>query len=416
MARLSLATRKRKQRRRTLILIWWNQLVTTVSLLILSLYMLIFKYLMDKPRIGYSYSKIDRYSILYRYVYKSDSMSISQIRMNRSCFIKLCDMLKEFGELRSSKNMDIDEQVAIFLHIIAHNVKNRVIVCRFHRSGETISRCVSRVCNAVIRLHSRLLKRPEPIPENSTDQRWKWFKNCLGALDGTYIKCLVPSEEKPKYRTRKGEITTNVLGVCSPDMQFVFVLPGWEGSAADCRVHRDALDRPHGLKVSRPGYYLVDAGYTNGEGFLAPYRGQRYHLNDWRDGHQPTTPKELFNMRHSSARNVIERCFGILKARWGILRDHSYYPIDQKNRMIMACCLLHNFIRREMPVDPFETGDLLDEGFGDGHGDGDGDEIGDGDGDGDEDNITYIETSNEWTTFRNNLAQSMFDAWNVTNG
>ncbi|KAL9996791.1 hypothetical protein Hdeb2414_s0671g00933331 [Helianthus debilis subsp. tardiflorus] len=206
MARLSLATRKRKQRSRTLILIWWNQLVTTVSLLILSLYMLIFKYLMDKPRIGYSSSKIDRYSILYRYVYESDSMSISQIRMNRSCFIKLCDMLKEFGELRSSKNMDIDEQVAIFLHIIAHNVKNRVIVCRFHRSGETISRCVSRVCNAVIRLHSRLLKRPEPIPENSTDQRWKWFKNCLGALDGTYIKCLVPSEEKPKYRTRKGRL------------------------------------------------------------------------------------------------------------------------------------------------------------------------------------------------------------------
>lgn len=27
-------------------------------------------------------------------------------------------------------------------------------------------------------------------------------------------------------------------------------------------------------------YYLCDAGYTNGEGFLTPYRGQRYHLND----------------------------------------------------------------------------------------------------------------------------------------
>ena len=26
-------------------------------------------------------------------------------------------------------------------------------------------------------------------------------------------------------------------------------------------------------------YYLVDAGYTNGEGFLAPYRGTRYHLS-----------------------------------------------------------------------------------------------------------------------------------------
>ncbi|PWA58671.1 myb/SANT-like domain, Harbinger transposase-derived nuclease domain protein [Artemisia annua] len=72
--------------------------------------------------------------------------------------------------------MDIDEQVAIFLHIIAHNVKNRVMICRFYHSGETISRYFSRVCNAVIRLHSHLLKKPEPVPEDSNDQKWKWFK------------------------------------------------------------------------------------------------------------------------------------------------------------------------------------------------------------------------------------------------
>ncbi|XP_052619611.1 protein ALP1-like [Lactuca sativa] len=171
-------------------------------------------------------------------------------------------------------------------------------------------------------------------------------------------------------------------------MQFIYVLLGWEGSDVDGRVLRDALLRPHGLKVPRPGYYLVDAGYINGEGFLAPYRGQRYHLNDWHVGHQPTTPKELFNMRHSSARNVIERCVGILKARWGILRDKSYYPINLKNKIIMACCLLHNYIRQEMTVDPFENRFELDEGTGDVGG-------------GDDDNITSVGISNKWTTFRN---------------
>ena len=90
---------------------------------------------------------------------------------------------------------------------------------------------------------------------------------------------------------------------------------GWEGSGADNRVLQDALLRPRGLKVPRPYYYLVDGGYTNGEGFLAPYRGEMYHLNEWRDGHQPTTPIEFFKMKDSSARNVIERCFSILKAR-----------------------------------------------------------------------------------------------------
>ena len=40
-----------------------------------------------------------------------------------------------------------------------------------------------------------------------------------------------------------------MLGVCTPDLQFVYVLPGWEGSVADSRVLRDAITRRHGLKV-----------------------------------------------------------------------------------------------------------------------------------------------------------------------
>ncbi|KAL4361977.1 hypothetical protein GQ457_04G022180 [Hibiscus cannabinus] len=197
--------------------------------------------------------------------------------------------------------------------------------------------------------------KPEPIQENSTDDRWKWFKGCLGALYGTFIKVNVALSDRPRYRTRKNEIATNVLGVCTPDMQFIYVLPGWEGSAADGRVLRDAISRRNGLNVPQGCYYLCDAGYTNGEGFLAPYRGQRYHLNDWRQGHQPTTAQEYFNMKHSQARNCIERCFGILKARWTILRGKSFYPVKTQCRIISACCLLHNFIRSEMLVDPFET-------------------------------------------------------------
>ena len=41
----------------------------------------------------------------------------------------------------------------------------------------------------------------------------------------------------------------NVLGACTPNMEFTYVLSGWEGSAHDGRVLRDALSRPNGLKV-----------------------------------------------------------------------------------------------------------------------------------------------------------------------
>ncbi|KAL1121000.1 hypothetical protein V6Z11_D01G204000 [Gossypium hirsutum] len=37
-------------------------------------------------------------------------------------------------------------------------------------------------------------------------------------------------------------------------MQFVYVLPGWEGSVADGRVFRDAISRRHGLKVLHDKY------------------------------------------------------------------------------------------------------------------------------------------------------------------
>ncbi|XP_056162964.1 protein ALP1-like [Syzygium oleosum] len=137
-------------------------------------------------------------------------------------------------------------------------------------------------------------------------------------------------------------------------MRFVYVLLGWEGSSADSRVLRDALVKPNGLKIPVGNYYLVDAGYTNGDGFLAPYRGTRYHLSEWTEGCMPNSPEEYFNMKNSQARNVIERCFGLLKLRWAILRSPSFYPIRTQGRIIIACCLIHNLIRREMAIDPIE--------------------------------------------------------------
>ncbi|KAH6793154.1 hypothetical protein C2S52_003631, partial [Perilla frutescens var. hirtella] len=158
--------------------------------------------------------------------------------------------------------------------------------------------------NAVIRLHPVLLAQPNPVSEDCSNDRWKWFKGCLGALDGTYIQVTPRKENRARYRNRKGQTTINVLAVCNQDMKFIYVLSGWEGSAADSRVLRDAIIRENGLRVPRGNYYLCDNGYTNDEGFLTPYRGVRYHLNDWGEGtSNPRNKEELFNMKHSRARN-----------------------------------------------------------------------------------------------------------------
>ncbi|KAA0034865.1 retrotransposon protein [Cucumis melo var. makuwa] len=211
--------------------------------------------------------------------------------MDRRCFTILCHLLQTRAGLESIEHVDIEEMIALFLHVLAHDVKNRHIQREFVRSGKTVSRHFNMVLMAILRLHDELLATPQPITSGCTDMRWQCFENCLGALDGTFIK-----------------------------------------------VNVSAADRP---------------------------RGQCYHLQKWRGAENaPETPKEFFNMKHSSARNVIERAFDLLKGRWAILRRKSYYPVQtmvtQHTQLLVG------------------------------------------------DDITNIEPSNEWTEWRDVLASSMF--------
>ncbi|KAL8501761.1 hypothetical protein ACS0TY_021036 [Phlomoides rotata] len=227
-----------------------------------------------------------------------------------------------------------------------------------------------------------LLITPVPIPEDSSDNRWRYFKGCIGALDGTYIPVKVPHSDIPRYRNCKGNVSVNVLAVCDKNMNYIYVLSGWEGSAVDSRILRDAVTRTDGLRVLMGSYYLYDGGYTNGNGFLAPYRGVRYHLKEWDDSRLPQNYQEFFNLKHERARNCIERSFGILKARWGILKSNSHYPIKTQNRFIL--------------VDPYEE-DVPDS-FTD---------VNDGNG-GEDDFIDQVESSPAWTSWRDNLAMEMW--------
>ncbi|KAL8549881.1 hypothetical protein ACS0TY_008646 [Phlomoides rotata] len=245
-----------------------------------------------------------------------------------------------------------------------------VNIC-FGHSGYTISKHFNTVLRTLLKLHTILLAKLESVPDNSNDYRWKYFKGCLGALDGTYIPVRVPHFDNLNIEIVKG-------------------------SAADSRILRDAVTRTNRFKVPNGSYYLCDGGYTNGNGFPSPYRGVRYHLKEWDETRQPQNSQEYFNLKHAKARNCIERSFGILKVRWGILRSNSYYPIKTQNRFILGCCLMHNFIRNNMAVDPYEEevpGTFSDLPMGT------------------EANDVYIdqvESSQTWTNWRDNLANQMF--------
>ncbi|KAH6829482.1 nuclease HARBI1-like protein [Perilla frutescens var. hirtella] len=151
-----------------------------------------------------------------------------------------------------------------------------------------------------------------------------FFKDCIGAIDGTHIPAT-----------------------------FMYVLSGWEGSAHDSKLLNDGLSRRNELHVPQGKYFLVDCGFAKCK-FLTPLRGIRYHLKDF--GGQVCHPRnvsELFNLRHASLRNVIERIFGVFKSRFKIFKTAPPFLFQTEAELILACAGLHNFLWKECRSDEF---------------------------------------------------------------
>lgn len=131
--------------------------------------------------------------------------------------------------------------------------------------------------------YNRYIKLPpkeQTPPEiQSNPKLYPFFKDCRGAIDGTHIDAFVPDDAVARYRNRKGGLSQNVLAACTFDMRFCYVLPGWEGSAADGRVFDNA--RRESLAISPGTYLLADAGFPICDALMIPYKGVWYHLKEW---------------------------------------------------------------------------------------------------------------------------------------
>ncbi|XP_072146575.1 protein ALP1-like [Setaria viridis] len=284
-----------------------------------------------------------------RFINESDDVHcVNLLRMRRAPFFQLCDLFRSRELVMDSIHTTIEEQVAMFLHVVGHNQRFRVINMTFRRSPETISRFFHQVLYAVGELRNELIVPPSTSihPRILGSRRWNpYFKDCIGAIDGTHVLARVPLKMQAAFRCRKHTITQNVLAAVDFDIRFTYVLASWEGSAHDALILSDALERADGLTVPQGKFYLVDAGYAARPGFLPPNRGTRYHLREF-GSNRPQNQRELFNLRHSSLRVIVERAFGAIKNRFRILDNKPFHPYKTQVKLVLACCILHNWILR----------------------------------------------------------------------
>jgi len=269
-------------------------------------------------------------------------------RMDKQTFLRLVTMLTSIGMLKDSLTICSGQKVMIFIQaLIGHS--NRQSAERWQHSGSTISVILHEVVDSLYRCLGNCFFRPTAGDELSSviqnnSKFFPFFANCIGALDGTHIPAIVEPTDQGRYRNRKGFISQNVLVVVNFDMTFSYALAGWEGSAHDSKVYDDS--KLKGFPHIPHKFYLGDAGYALSTQVLTPYRGIRYHLKEWVAGRQrPQNKEELFNLRHSSLRNVVERLLGVTKKRFPILELMGSYAIQFQAQLIMCCLMIHNFIR-----------------------------------------------------------------------
>ncbi|KAH6781164.1 hypothetical protein C2S52_012401 [Perilla frutescens var. hirtella] len=227
---------------------------------------------------------------------EGDPQSFRQLyRMYPDVFLKLCSIIRDKTPLQDTRHICVEEMVATFLIIVGHNDRYCNVRQRFSRSHFATSQNFNKVLKALNMIASDMMVKPStstPAKIQDCTRFMPFFKDCIGAIDGTHIPAA-----------------------------FIYVLSGWEGSTHDSKLLSDALSRTNGLQVPQ--------------------------------GRHPRNASELFNLRHASLRNVIEKIFGVFKSRFTIFKTAPPFPFRTQAELVLACAGLHNFLRKECRSDEF---------------------------------------------------------------
>ncbi|XP_026439677.1 protein ALP1-like [Papaver somniferum] len=161
---------------------------------------------------------------------------------------------------------------------------------------------------------------------------WPW-KNCLSSWAGYYA-------------SYKGEPTIVLEGVATYDLWFCHAYFGSPRSNNDLNVLNtsplfDGIFDENAPKVDFQvgggrfdmGYYLADGIYPKLSTIVQAYK-------------KPTNPRQkCFTKMQEGARKDVERAFGVLQAKWHIVRGPVEYWDEEDLKFIMlACVILHNMI------------------------------------------------------------------------
>jgi len=188
------------------------------------------------------------------------------------------------------------------------------------------------------------------------------FQNIVGAIDGLIIKTRKPTIQEcssPKsYMNRKGTYGVLCLGVSDINGKFLSFSCNWSGSTHDSYAYGTTslfkkFENDPSFEIPEKYHLIGDEAFTNTNRMLVPWGGRGLPVG-----------KDSFNYHLSRCRCSIERAFGMLVKRFGVLWrklecDFSRWPL-----VATVCAKLHNIcMDSNVPQAPrlmrdFQRGDV----------------------------------------------------------
>ena len=220
----------------------------------------------------------------------------------------------------------------------------------FRLAGSTAIECMKEFCKSIIEeFGPEYLRTPGPndIARLLAKGEARGFPGMLGSLDcmhWAWKNC--PTGWKGMFTGHKKIPTMILEAVASDDLWVWHAFFGVPGSLNDINVLRQSylfsqlsnglstdVEYKVGDSVHKMGYYLVDGIYPKWRTLIQAFR-------------VPNTEKEIyFTRKQESFRKDIERAFGVLQARFQIIRNPArFHDKNVLSQIMYTCIILHNMI------------------------------------------------------------------------
>lgn len=212
----------------------------------------------------------------------------------------------------------------------------------------TCHQFLSRVITALAGLATQYIRWPSR-EEQQNSFRSKGVRGCIGYLDGSEMWLRVGNRQEIRHETyfsRKKRYGFNIQAICDGNKEFIYIHAGSKGSIHDSIAFKSSALYRNRQRLFHPSsYILADKAYELDRHILTRFKenaigDHAVHI--------------AFNDAVTAERINIEHAFGIPQNRWPSLRSipikiHGNSIERDHARVInsmMACMVLHNFLRR----------------------------------------------------------------------